>query len=107
MVHAAADQGLARGLFFRSENGRIHGVAKTRNDSPVRTLLFSRGMGRTEGPVRSGRHAGYPHLLAPLAVTLADFPIPDLARLLAANGRVLLPRSEERRVGKECRSRWS
>src|SRR5260370_21550751 len=32
--------------------------------------------------------------------------LPDLARLSSYNQRNL-PRSEERRVGKECRSRWS
>ena len=36
----------------------------------------------------------------------------DEAMIIEANGRVLTPgliapRSEERRVGKECRSRWS
>ena len=31
----------------------------------------------------------------------------EIARALAANPRFILLRSEERRVGKECRSRWS
>src|SRR5690349_24315218 len=35
-------------------------------------------------------------------------PLPLKARLLAALGAdFLVPRSEERRVGKECRSRWA
>ena len=36
----------------------------------------------------------------------ADFNFPRLAAQ-AAQGSVIFSRSEERRVGKECRSRWS
>ena len=35
------------------------------------------------------------------------FQAPTLLEWHTALGNVLLPRSEERRVGKECRSRWS
>ena len=31
----------------------------------------------------------------------------DANHQMASGDRIILPRSEERRVGKECRSRWS
>ena len=34
-------------------------------------------------------------------------PTNRVARILGENGIIAMPRSEERRVGKECRSRWS
>jgi len=37
---------------------------------------------------------------------VAQFTI-DRGKIYAGHGHVLLARSEERRVGKECRSRWS
>ena len=56
------------------------------------------------------------HLLAALAAQ-ADGVVPPLLARLGIRGELLaqeiekeiakLPRSEERRVGKECRSRWS
>src|SRR5438105_8856600 len=43
--------------------------------------------------------------LAPLAAEALDFPAPLVP--LAPDGRLSVLRSEERRVGKECRARWS
>ena len=42
-----------------------------------------------------------------IAVLLNDFLLNDDIAGLAADVGRLLGRSEERRVGKECRSRWS
>ena len=42
------------------------------------------------------------HLMSPL-----DFSVEELDQLLNLAHDIELHRSEERRVGKECRSRWS
>ena len=41
------------------------------------------------------------------AAVLAMQKYPDLNLILTGGEKDLLSRSEERRVGKECRSRWS
>ena len=41
------------------------------------------------------------------ALGLADLDLPDLALPELGNDEAVQLRSEERRVGKECRSRWS
>ena len=40
-------------------------------------------------------------------VTGPDFATEFQVRIVNANGKKVWERSEERRVGKECRSRWS
>src|ERR1019366_10555632 len=42
----------------------------------------------------------------PLASVPADYSVSRAAQLMGNTGFGFLPRSEERRVGKECRSRW-
>ena len=61
---------------------------------------------------RFASHPGYAHVRADLAEqaavdrAFADFQ-PERVVNLAAQAGVRYSRSEERRVGKECRSRWS
>ena len=50
-----------------------------------------------------GAHAQEPDQL----YRVDEIPIEDLSEILPARNVQGLTRSEERRVGKECRSRWS
>src|SRR2546429_9672620 len=76
--------------------------ALERHDLRLGTLqqLFDRHV-----QVLDVRLAGERDLAQGLAQPALDHPGDDLRRLALALG--LLRRSEERRVGKECRSRWS
>src|ERR1039458_4169134 len=55
-------------------------------------------------------HHGFPRIKKARSVFVRANPWPGLLRLRARPSAVVgppSPRSEERRVGKECRSRWS
>src|SRR5438270_3797226 len=54
--------------------------------------------------LRGGRHSGVRVLCVPALPALISPSTPACA---SRRRRARLPRSEERRVGKECRSRWS
>src|SRR5687768_18427634 len=77
-------------FFFQAEDG-IRDVAVT----GVQTCALPISAHRRDG-------AGVPSRLAELGDRGADDPVCTPHR-----GRCPLGRSEERRVGKECRSRWS
>ena len=67
---------------------------------------------RNDEELRKGRHAkyGYPaHTIQDLLQTLeaTKKEKKKWKQLAQDRGRALAERSEERRVGKECRSRWS
>src|SRR2546430_13067899 len=63
----------------------------------------------------AGAACGSPHPRVNAPLSPHGEPRPPLLRLTVQTGRIVLPdesrvlhvRSEERRVGKECRSRWS
>ena len=47
------------------------------------------------------------YMIEPGSLTFADQEVVALRRYLLNGGFLMIDRSEERRVGKECRSRWS
>src|SRR5471030_2348055 len=47
------------------------------------------------------------HLLNPMGTVHGGWALTLIDSVAGCAGHSLLPRSEERRVGKECRSRWS
>src|SRR5256885_468280 len=84
------------GIYLRIEDGRH----KPRSARPPRP-----GPESKKPPARSGRLAG--DGLRESSVHFQADGFHQFAKALALGGVVVDERSEERRVGKECRSRWS
>src|SRR3712207_6969360 len=96
------------GVFFQAEDG-IRDIGVT----GVQTCALPIWAPAPEILVRDWLANGLPdhHFDAVIAIESSTH-MPDRARVFAEMHRVLRPggrlvRSEERRVGKECRSRWS
>ena len=69
-----------------------------------------KGLGRERGLTQSCPSIFCFRASNPLSISLEisdSKPSKTLSMSLSASMTICLPRSEERRVGKECRSRWS
>src|SRR5574342_625693 len=79
----------------------------SQDKSHVRNWRSKRYLAPLMRPHKVPRHPGLPgeeHRGFPAPLPLSPFYLPDLDRRVDSPA---LSRSEERRVGKECRSRWS
>src|SRR3712207_9292703 len=86
---------------------RISAVAYAEEEAFRRTL--SAGTTLFDTAVQQAKRAGKPALSGEQAFSLHDtygFPIDVTLEMAAEQGVTVDERSEERRVGKECRSRW-
>src|SRR2546430_3894649 len=92
-------------LFFQAEDG-IRDLTVTGVQTCALPILARTPAAETHAVARHVIGDLIAGMLAALVTTLlpAD-EIPDLPG--GAAGPMMVPRSEERRVGKECRSRWS
>src|ERR1035438_878283 len=113
-----AHQGLlsTRGLVRRARTVGTRRTALHREEiafeRELEALQFSQAIGRwlDEEGVASGdreRVVEQAAVLSSPGAVKGALPLNDMAKWAQVDGRSNWPRSEERRVGKECRSRWS
>src|SRR2546425_10847706 len=108
----------ARGILYLDSSALVKTVVAEPESAALRRLLrrhqlrVSCGLARTE-VVRAVRHLGprattrARQVLQRIDLVRFDDALLDAAGVLDASVLRSLDRSEERRVGKECRSRWS
>src|SRR5438132_7879565 len=87
-------------FFFSSRRRHTRSLCDWSSDVCSSDLCSSVGLGDAPLPAASTLYC------RPLAVVTMSGFLPFSARNLAAARWLDSPRSEERRVGKECRSRW-
>ena len=70
----------------------------TNSKLPTEPILFNKSSGCIQGPNDP--------ILKPKTANKMDYEV-EVAMVIGKEGKNISERSEERRVGKECRSRWS
>src|ERR1041384_2065024 len=92
--------------------GHVQSVVERRYTIPILSNVLVEAKGERVGLTATDMdlaivdHATA-EIAAPGAATVPAHMLYDIVRKLPEGSQVQLERSEERRVGKECRSRWS